>query len=300
LRFNLGDTEMFSNQPAASRGEGDPEATGRRAGFTLIELLVSIAIISILAALLMTTVVKAKGKAYAIACVGNVRQLTLAALLYATDQDDRFPYNLGSSATKRGTAPKADYNWVNNILNWEVSNPDNTNVTFVTRGKFAPYVGRSVQIYRCPVDRALSDEQKQAGWTARVRTYSMNAMVGDAGENSRWGTNIFNPEFKQFKRTSDISKPTRIFVFLDEHPDSINDGYFLNRVEELEWLDLPASYHNGAATFGFADGHVETHRWIYQATRPPPKPGAAGLPLPVDADKRADYDWVVYRTTVEY
>jgi len=288
------------NRSAAGRACCVLKGIGRLKGFTLVELLVSIAIIAVLAGLLATAVAKAKTKAYAISCISNVRQLTLGALLYATDQDDRLPYNLGSSATKRGTAPRADYNWVNNILNWDVLNSDNTNVAFVTKGRFSQYISRAAPIYRCPADRALSEDQKQAGWNGRVRSYSMNAMVGDAGENSRWGTNIFNPEYKQFKRTTEIAQPTRIFIFVDEHPDSINDGYFLNRVDELEWLDLPASYHNNAATLSFADGHVEMHRWIYPATRPPPKPYAAGLPITIDADQRADYDWLVYRTTVWY
>ena len=126
----------------------------------------------------------------------------------------------------------------------------------------------------------------------------MNAMVGDAGNNSLWGTNVFNPEYKQFLKTTDFERPTEIFVFLDEHPDSINDGYFLNRVDDAEWIDLPASYHNGAANFTFADGHAQGHRWILRATTPPARPDAAALPLAVAAAQRADFDWVVQRTSV--
>ena len=128
----------------------------------------------------------------------------------------------------------------------------------------------------------------------------MNAMVGDAGDNSRYGTNVFNPEYKQFKKLSHVRNPGWIFVFLDEHPDSINDGYFLNRLDGPEWLDLPASYHNGGAMFSFADGHLDAHRWKYGETKPPPKPDAAALPLAVEANKRADFDWVVHRTTTDY
>jgi prepilin-type N-terminal cleavage/methylation domain-containing protein/prepilin-type processing-associated H-X9-DG protein len=281
----------FRNPASRRRGE---------AAFTLVELLVVVAIIAILAALTGTAMAKAKGKAHALTCLSNCRQLTLAALLYATDTDDQFPYNLGGSSNNRGIAPRADYNWVNNILDWEVENPDNTNLVFVTKGRFSQYAGRTARIYRCPSDHALSERQKLAGWTGRVRSYSMNAMVGDAGDNSRYGTNVFNPGYTQFKKTTQIPSPTSIFVFVDEHPDSINDGYFLNRLEELEWLDLPASYHNGAAMFSFADGHMDGHRWTYASTQPPPKPTAAGLPLPVEADARSDYDWVVRRTAVEY
>ncbi len=256
-----------------------------------------IVIIGILAGLLTTVLAKAKGKAESLTCLNNTRQLSLAWLLYAGDNNELLPYNLGGPAD-RGIAPKRDYNWVNNLMDWELS-PDNTNAAFVARGSFAAFADRSARIYRCPTDRVLSQVQKQAGWSARVRSYSMNAMVGDAGNNSRYGTNIFNPQYRQFKRSSDFEQPTEIFVFLDEHPDSINDGYFLNRLEDLEWIDLPASYHNGAAEFTFADGHVEMHRWLNSATKPPARPDAAGLPRPVTPSDHADYDWVRDRTSME-
>ena len=271
--------------------------TCRRRAFTLIELLVAIAIIAILAGLLSTAIAKAQGKAQGIACLGNARQLSLAWVLYATENADRLAYNFGSQ-TNRGIAPKQDYNWVNNIMSWELD-PDNTNTTFVAKGSFAGCANRTAAIYRCPADRVLSEVQKQAGWLARVRSYSMNAMVGDAGENSRYGTNFFNPQYKQFKKFTDFADPTGIFVFLDEHPDSINDGYFLNRLDELEWWDLPASYHNGRANLTFADGHAQSHRWANQATKPAARPDAAGLPFSIDRTQRGDFDWLAERTSYE-
>jgi len=267
-------------------------------GFTLIELLTAIVIIGILAGLLATALAKAKGKAERLGCLNNARQLSLAWLLYAGDNNELLPYNLGGPAS-RGIAPKRDYNWVNNLMDWEVLNTDNTNTAFVAKGSFAAFANRTARIYRCPTDHVLSEIQKQAGWPARVRSYSMNAMVGDAGNNSRYGTNIFNPQYRQFKRSTDFEQPTEIFVFVEEHPDSINDGYFLNRLEELEWIDLPASYHNGTADFTFADGHAETHRWINSDTKPPARPDAAQLPRPVAPGDHADYDWVRDRTSEE-
>jgi prepilin-type N-terminal cleavage/methylation domain-containing protein/prepilin-type processing-associated H-X9-DG protein len=269
-----------------------------RSAFTLIELLVAIAIIGLLAGLLATAIAKAKAKAQGAMCVNNVKQLALAWLLYASDNNDRLPYNLGGSTTIRGIAPSLDFNWVNNIMTWG-TNQDNTNLAFVLKGSFSPCANRAWQIYRCPADHVVSDPQRQAGWSERVRSYSMNAMVGDAGENSRYGTNIFNPGYQQFMKMSDFENPAGIFVFVDEHPDSINDGYFLNQVEESEWVDLPASYHNGRASFTFADGHAGAHRWIYPTTKPAAKPDAAELPLPVPDDARADLDWVIERTSVD-
>ncbi len=75
----------------------------------------------------------------------------------------------------------------------------------------------------------------------------MNAMIGDAGDLSVTGYNRNNPDYVQFFNMSSIPEPAKIFVFLDEHPDSINDGYFINKADYWEWIDLPASYHNGAA-----------------------------------------------------
>src|SRR5262249_24898386 len=150
---------------------------GTAGAFTLIELLTVVAILGILAGLLLGPLARAKESARALLCVNNERQLTLAALLYASDGEDRLPYNLGGTANSRGIAPRADYNWVNNIMTWELD-PDNTNTTFVTKGSFSPYVNRSVLTYHCPSDRVASDIQRRAGWSSRVRSYSMNAMVG--------------------------------------------------------------------------------------------------------------------------
>jgi prepilin-type processing-associated H-X9-DG protein len=68
---------------------------------------------------------------------------------------------------------------------------------------------------------------------------------------------------------SDLAKPgpTEIFVFLDEHPDSINDAIFHviagRSPVAAEWRDLPASQHyGGGCNFSFVDGHSEIHKWL--------------------------------------
>ena len=160
-------------------------------------------------------------------------------------------------------------------------------------------MSRVANCYHCPSDHALSGLQRQAGWSARVRSYSMNALVGNAGEASSQGYNVNNPDYKQLFKMADIASPSEIFVFLDEHPDSIDDGYFVNRAYYPEWIDLPASYHNRAGTFSFADGHCTLHRWVVPGTYPAPQPDAAGLPIDLDGADHSDFNWVVQHMSVK-
>jgi prepilin-type N-terminal cleavage/methylation domain-containing protein/prepilin-type processing-associated H-X9-DG protein len=277
----------------------------RPPGFTLIELLVVVAIIAILAGLLLPALAHAKVKARAISCLNNLRQLGLGCQLYADESNDRLPYNLGSSDIRQTVARNLFLNWSSPIMDWEVQNPndpttsDNTNTVLLTRGGIGPYMSRAAGIYRCPSDNVLSDLQTQAGWDKRVRSISMNAMVGDAGSFSLGGSNTNNPGYKQFFKTVQVPSPSQIFVFIEEHPDSINDGYFLNKPNSLAWFDLPASYHNGAVNLSFVDGHAEMHSWALASTKRPARPGGARpLPSALPADQTKDFKWLMERTTV--
>ncbi len=200
---------------------------------------------------------------------------------------------------QRMFAPTVSPNWMNNIMDWELT-PGNTNLNFVTQSVLAPFASYSANIYHCPADRYVSDVQKNAGWTSRVRSVSMNAMVGDSGTLLQNGVNVNNPGYQQFVKESDFRDPSSIFVFLDEHPDSIDDGYFLNSPptsgNPAEWVDLPGSYHNGGGSFSFADGHTEIHRWHCASTMPPWN--NAQLPITLAAGDTADFDWVIQHTSI--
>jgi prepilin-type N-terminal cleavage/methylation domain-containing protein/prepilin-type processing-associated H-X9-DG protein len=275
-----------------------PGVLVRRAAFTLIELLVVITVIAILAGLVLPALHRSKQKAEGIVCLNNNRQLALAWLLYADDHNGRLAYNLGGQAGRRTMTVRTNLNWVNNVLDWELTD-DNTNVTTLSEAALGRYASGSYSIYRCPSDRTLSQVQRAAGWQARVRSYSMNAMVGDAGELSTNGFNVNNPHYSQFFSLSSIPRPMNIFVFLDEHPDSVNDGYFVNRAYSSEWTDLPGSFHNGACSLSFADGHSEIHRWQSSEVKRAPRPDSARLPFPVSTDGLADFDWLEDRMSIK-
>ncbi len=253
----------------------------RQRAFTLIELLVVIAVIAILAALLLPALSQSKIRAQSTQCSSNIRQLSIAFLLYADDCGGLLVNNYGKGQTlaTRNT-------WANNVEDWGTSD-DNTNLTYLTDTLFSPYDNRSAKIFKCPSDFAMATNGP------RTRSMSMNAMVGDCGVL----TNFFNPLYVQFFKQSDMPDPSGIFVFLDEHCDTINDGFFVNRLDDYQWGNLPASYHNGAVNLSFADGHMESHRWVVADTiRPPVQGGAGGI---FNASPTTDFDWLKQRTSVK-
>ncbi len=269
-------------------------------GFTLIELLVVIAIIGLLAAMLLPALARAKEKGRSMACLNNVKQLALATMMYADDAEDRLPYNLGSGEIIASAATNNFPNWTSPVLDWE-QDPDNTNTVLLTRGGIGQYVSRNPQVYRCPTDWLVSNLQAQLGWTHRVRSSSMNMMIGNAGAFSSSGANVNNPTYLQFFKSTQVPQPSRIFVFTEEHPDSINDGYFWDTAESHKWLDLPGSWHNGADNLTFADGHAETHRWLDASTKPPSlaDPAVPHVPFYVPPAEQGDFNWLMEHMSVD-
>ena len=255
----------------------------KKSGFTLIELLVVIAIIAILAGLLLPALSKSKAKAQGIACVNNIKQLTTGWFLYSDEENDRFVNNHGRDETRAKRQ-----SWANNVEDWGNSD-DNTNFVLLTEAKLGSYLGKSAAVFKCPADKT------SAANGPRIRSLSMNSLVGDPGVL----TNQYNPAYVQFFKSADLINPPNIFVFLDEHPDTINDGFFMNRLDEPMWGNLPASYHNGATSLSFADGHTETHRWMVTGPggtiRPPLKGGVGGT---FAASPSTDFDWLKERSSL--
>jgi prepilin-type processing-associated H-X9-DG protein len=94
----------------------------------------------------------------------------------------------------------------------------------------------------------------------------MNSRMGESGQELNAS---FTNYYKYYKITDiKIPSPTDTWVFMDEHPDTINDGYFnVSLNNKSTWDDLPASYHNGAAGLAFADGHAEIRKWLNAGTK---------------------------------
>ncbi len=269
----------------------------RQRGFTLIELLVVIAIIAILAAMILPALGKAKQKTQGISCMNNTRQLTIAWIMYADDHAGILVEN-HHGGDARGGANKNS--WVTGWLDTNGGNTDNTNILFLTDpayAKLAPYSKANYKLYKCPADPTtvtVAGGQKKE----RVRSLSMDAALGDGNKKDFW-TGFFYA-----KKASDIvnPNPSLSWVFVDEHPNSINDACFFNNCTlqpgQFNWTDLPASYHNKACGFSFADGHSEIKKWLEASTLLPFKEGVdfGGQSCP----NSRDYGWIIARTPGNY
>ena len=104
-----------------------------------------------------------------------------------------------------------------------------------------------------------------------------------------------------FVKETDLIRPgpAMSWVFIDEHPDSINDGFF--RIDMPHgaadvWDDVPANNHCGSGALSFADGHAEVRKWTDPAIKDLAVRKVA-MSKPVAPVDKTDLNWMRDRTS---
>jgi prepilin-type N-terminal cleavage/methylation domain-containing protein/prepilin-type processing-associated H-X9-DG protein len=259
-----------------------PTAT-TRCGFTLIELLVVIAIIAILASMLLPTLATAKLKGQSVVCRSNLKQLQLAWIIYADDNEGRVSGNVLYRIPDGGDENRGG--WV--LGNAQRDTTDDN----LRKGDLWSYVGAAAPVYRCPSDRSTVRGKASL---PRFRGYGLEGTI-----NLDPGPGIAVP--RTLRKESEIIDATRNFGFVDIASGSIEGGALGIAIDvgdwiksQPRWVHRPSERHGLGANLSFLDGHVEFKRWRYPKREQEPLEAVA----PRNQADKEDLEWLADRTYV--
>lgn len=213
------------------------------AGFTLIELLVVVSIIAILAAMLLPAIGLVRGAARKLSCQSNLRQLHVGLQVYAGDNDGRMMWviNHGAGGVIWGTMLAEAM---------DLPNPDQ------------PFTSRSqMGIFNCPANPTQVRGSSQALGTT-MTSYGGNGYYDErpTSADNGWDHQYFGGQISRYGHSGELIAAMdclyyRIFGFE-------NDGAGCAPAMAVGARNLPYSRHGGSVNLVFADGHVDSTRFL--------------------------------------
>jgi prepilin-type N-terminal cleavage/methylation domain-containing protein len=259
------------------------QPTGKKAGFTLVELLVVIAIIALLMAILIPALNRAREQGKRVVCLSNLRQLMLAWILYADDNDDLIINGDTEEYTYMYAAGRAfndshyrEPPWVKK--DWgNPMPPEPVRIQAILDGALFEYA-KTLDLYQCPtamrVQRGTGPAQKE--WRLYGIVDSMNCKGWDS-------TRVM------LKRKNQIENAAARFVFLDDGgTGSAALGGWTTYADRDQWWDPPPIRHGDGTTFSYADGGAAYRKWADPRTI---EAGEAGVAFPPAQDDNEDIIW---------
>lgn len=261
--------------------------------FSRVDLL---ALLSVLALLAIAFGADGQSSGRAAVCQNNMRLLMRAQFLYAAD-NGYFPPNAVDIQTPGSI-------WVGG----NVSFGSESNLNSTMNSMLSVYLERDPRPFKCPSAPTIPRSRFVIS-----RSVSMNHAVGTDPMDTdgpckrpvpgMWldatAGHQANSKFRCFARPSDIVNPSpeNLFIFVDEHQDSVNDAVFASMGPATpgayRWIDVPAAYHDGSGSFGFADGRAQLHQWV-QPFVPPSRVFPVVSPTP---GQRLDLQWLAEHTS---
>jgi competence protein ComGC len=259
-----------------------PGAANEEAAFSLPELCVVIVCVAVLFSLLAPALAATKTQSAAAGCLSNLRQLMTGWEMYREESNDYLMSNAP-------LGPIGNNGWINgNGGEAWVATSGNIDPSFYTNALMWRYVKNNLSVFHCPGDVVPSDNGM------RIRSYSMNGAVGTIYDASVMRSQSVYLGWRLYAKGADIlsPSPSGLFVFADESPLTINDGFFEEDLNGGSFPNLPANYLEGGCGFSFADGHGEIHRWLTSVLLVPIQYGQIQeQPISIRG-QNADYSWL--------
>jgi len=236
-----------------------PRSGFTKAGFTLIELLVVIAIIAILAAILFPVFAQAREKARQASCVSNMKQISLAMLMYAQDYDEVLP--------QPGSLPRWQANGTACGDATAMRVPDGTNIVRMMNGGLQwflePYV-KNNGIFKCPSDTGENYwGRSSTGWPwsncaffGKPTSYHFRHVfqcAGGAAHNATFGNGVW-----QGTNLAQLGTPADQIMLFEAASFHLEKRPLYGGVHPAGPPMPPPPGRQFVA--GYADGHVKAYR----------------------------------------